>query len=173
MWFGSLFLVLLLGGGWGRAGGGPGAPPPPPRAPAPPPPHGSGAEGVSRRKQHAAAFIAQRLGDLRDARGLARAVDAGDEDDRRARRGQVELAVDAWKRAASLMDDPQLRHQTEQNYFLLQTRGWGLLVADPSELYNRDLGTRLLNLQDKLRAVEEGQEPPVAATFAETGPNEM
>ncbi len=44
---------------------------------------GGGAERVARRQQHALVLIAQVLGDLGDAGGLARAVDARHEDDRR------------------------------------------------------------------------------------------
>lgn len=83
------------------------------------------------------------------------------------RLGLRDAAFDSWRQAAALIDNPQQREETERNYLILQTRGWGLLVADPAELYNRDLGERLQSLRRKLQAVEAGEEPPVAATFAE------
>ena len=59
------------------------------------------------------------------------------------------------------------REQILNNLLRLQTHRWGLLVADPAELYNRVYGSRLERLQSKLRAIEQGEQPPIAATFAE------
>jgi hypothetical protein len=50
-------------------------------------------EGVGRGQEHGAPLVPQRLRDLRNARGLAGAVDAGDEDDGGRRRGGGEGAI--------------------------------------------------------------------------------
>ena len=49
----------------------------------------------------------------------------------------------------------------------MQIRQWGLLVADPSEIYDRQFGDVLSRIQDKLREAGRGGTPPVAETFAE------
>ena len=49
----------------------------------------------------------------------------------------------------------------------MQTRKWGLLVADPNELYDQHVGFLLRRAQRKLADVEAGGTPPVAPTFAE------
>lgn len=85
------------------------------------------------------------------------------------RLGLHEQAIQSWQQAAQQLDNPQHRREIEQGYMLIQTRGWGLLVAEPSELYNRTLGRQLESLKHKLKAVQSGQTPPIAGTFEESG----
>ncbi len=87
------------------------------------------------------------------------------------RLGRHEDAITAWETAASLLDDPDARRETIQNLHILQTRGWGVLVADPRVLYDRLYGEPLLLIRAKLNAAKRGDEPPVAATFAEQRPD--
>jgi cardiolipin synthase len=42
-----------------------------------------------------------------------------------------------------------------------------LLVADPEEMYDRENDRKLNRVREKLEAVESGEEPPIAPTFAE------
>lgn len=113
----------------------------------------------------------------RGALALAqRAIEASDElsgelldhlGDIQWRIGRTDEAVKSWEAALALLDDPQEKQRTIQNYLMIQTRAWGLLVADPEELYNRDIGARLEQLQRKLQAVKDGEDPPLAPTFSE------
>ncbi|MHC5022882.1 MAG: tetratricopeptide repeat protein, partial [Planctomycetota bacterium] len=83
------------------------------------------------------------------------------------RLGERDRAVDAWTRAARELDDSSLRELILQNLRLIQVREWRLLVADPDTLYHQQFGATLERVQEKLRRVEAGREPTLAATFAE------
>lgn len=85
------------------------------------------------------------------------------------RLGNADGAVKAWSRAAELLNDPERRRQEEQLYIFLQTRQWGLLVADPSEIYHRQHGRILTSVEAKLREAADGGTPDVAPTFREMG----
>ena len=54
-----------------------------------------------------------------------------------------------------------------QRLLLIQTHVWGLLVADPAALYDRDYGRRLESLRAKVRAIEERATPDVSPLFEE------
>ncbi|MEE8146299.1 MAG: hypothetical protein V3T24_01745, partial [Longimicrobiales bacterium] len=56
-----------------------------------------------------------------------------------------------------------------QVYGRTQTRLWGLLIIDPSEMYERQLGVVLGRAREKLRELDLGREPAVASIFEETG----
>ena len=56
-----------------------------------------------------------------------------------------------------------------RSYLLWQSQRWGLLVADPEVLYDRDFGSVLERAQLKIEEAEGGGAPPVAAIFAELG----
>jgi tetratricopeptide (TPR) repeat protein len=88
--------------------------------------------------------------------------------DARWRIGDADGAVDAWRRAAKLLEDPERRERMVQTFSLIQTR-WGLLIADPSEMYERQFGVVLRRVRGKLLELEQGGDPPVAATFDELG----
>ena len=61
------------------------------------------------------------------------------------------------------MEDPVY----EEEHLLDQRRTWGLLVADPRQMYDRQYGFVLEHGRRNLRQVEAGDEPAVAPTFAE------
>ena len=86
------------------------------------------------------------------------------------RAGDAEAAIDAWRRAERLLEAPAFRQRWLQNYQLVQihpTQGWGLLVADPEEMYHRNFGMLLQRVSAKLRDAEQGGDPQIAPTFAE------
>jgi tetratricopeptide (TPR) repeat protein len=83
------------------------------------------------------------------------------------RLGDREAAVAAWKRAVIVLEDRTFEERILQNYLMVQTRVWGLLVADPREMYDREFGQVLRRVQSKLQAVEQNREPSVTPTFAE------
>jgi tetratricopeptide (TPR) repeat protein len=83
------------------------------------------------------------------------------------RLGDREGAVAAWKRAVAVLEDRPFEERILQNYLMVQTRVWGLLVADPREMYDREFGQLLRRVQSKLQAVEQNREPSVTSTFAE------
>jgi hypothetical protein len=86
------------------------------------------------------------------------------------RSGDTEAAIDAWRRAERLLEAPAFRQRLLQNYQLVQihpTQGWGLLVADPKEMYHRYFGMLLQRVSAKLRDAEQGEDPQIAQTFAE------
>jgi tetratricopeptide (TPR) repeat protein len=83
------------------------------------------------------------------------------------RLGEQQEAIEHWQQAVAVLQRADERQRIEENYLLIQTRGWGLLVADPQVLYHRDYGSRLESLQHKLHAAEHGEQPPLARTFEE------
>jgi tetratricopeptide (TPR) repeat protein len=86
------------------------------------------------------------------------------------RLGRSDEAVDAWRQAVRLLEDPGSRDQLLQLYLAEQTRVWGLLVRDPQAMYDRDYGVVLERTREKLRQAERGGDPPIAATFQELAP---
>lgn len=87
--------------------------------------------------------------------------------DARWRQGNTAAAVEAWREALRRLENPQHRELVTRNYRALQTQQWGVLVADPGALYDRDFGQRLKAIKRRIDAVEAGEEPPVAAQFTE------
>jgi tetratricopeptide (TPR) repeat protein len=81
------------------------------------------------------------------------------------RLGRTERAADAWEEAMRLLDDERRRSLIERNLMLIQLNGWGLLVVDPREMYDRDFGEVLRSVRRKLEAVQAGGDPPVAPIF--------
>ena len=86
------------------------------------------------------------------------------------RLGRSGEALEAWRQAVQLLEDPRSRDQLLQLYLAEQTRVWGLLVQDPEALYYRDYGVVLERTREKLLQAEQGGDPPVAATFQELAP---
>ncbi|MHC5028297.1 MAG: hypothetical protein ACYTGR_16215, partial [Planctomycetota bacterium] len=85
------------------------------------------------------------------------------------RMGDVEGAQYAWANAARRLSDPSQAEQIRQNLLLLQTRVWGIVIADPDELYQRGYGQRLDRVRDKLAALDRGEIPEVAPLFTTVG----
>lgn len=79
------------------------------------------------------------------------------------RMGRPDSAVQAWRQGVEILQAPEHRSDNVQNYMFLQTRMWGIVVADPRQMYHRNYGVLLEQLRRKIEAVEAGQEPPVAA----------
>lgn len=77
-------------------------------------------------------------------------------------------AVSLWREALALLEDSSYRRELEQNFQLLQTRGWGLSVMEPSAIFENLFGAQRHSLRTKLDAIENGDEPPVTPTFTET-----
>jgi len=86
------------------------------------------------------------------------------------RLGRSGEALEAWRQAVQLLEDPRSRDQFQQLYLAEQTRVWGLLVQDPEAMYYRDYGVVLERTREKLLQAEQGGDPPVAATFQELAP---
>jgi len=82
------------------------------------------------------------------------------------RAGRHEAARGQWEQARQRLDEPQITRAWLQTYQRAQT-AWGLLVLDARAIYDRELGAVLKRVARKLEAVEAGEEPPVAPTFAE------
>lgn len=87
------------------------------------------------------------------------------------RSGDRDGAVNAWNRALSVLEDPAHRRQRVEIARLVQMQLWHLVVIDAETSYDREFGPLLQRLREKLRAVEQGERPPVAATFAELAEN--
>ncbi|NNM27709.1 MAG: hypothetical protein HKO59_17310 [Phycisphaerales bacterium] len=83
------------------------------------------------------------------------------------RTGRASAAVEVWREALEQLQLPERRNLTMRQYDAIQSQGWGLLVADPGSIYDREDGARIAHLQEKLAAVEAGTTPPVAPLFAE------
>ena len=85
------------------------------------------------------------------------------------RLGDGKAAADAWRRAAEMLQDTRRRDQFHQSHLLLQERVWGLVVAEPREMYDRQFGDLLNRARMKLQEADAGGTPAVAATFEEMG----
>jgi tetratricopeptide (TPR) repeat protein len=83
------------------------------------------------------------------------------------RLGDTQGANEAWTRAATVLEDRANEERILQVYMYVQTQQWGLLVASPREMYDREYGSVLKRVKAKLQALEQGVEPAVASTFAE------
>jgi tetratricopeptide (TPR) repeat protein len=83
------------------------------------------------------------------------------------RLGDHEAATDAWRQAVQILDDAEWQKQRAQEFVFLQARYWGLRVADPGEIYERQYGRLLENAREKLRVAQQGGAPEVTATFEE------
>lgn len=84
------------------------------------------------------------------------------------RLGNGRLARQAWQAAVQLLDDPDWRDLVIQEYLLIQSGDWGLVVADPRGMYDQQFGRLLEHLQNKLQQLEAGDDPDVAPTLAES-----
>ena len=87
--------------------------------------------------------------------------------DTRWRTGDAPGAAEAWRRAVEVLQDAGRREQEHQLFRRVQLERWGLLVADPAQLYERRNAPVLRRVRSKLREMAEGGRPGVAATFAE------
>jgi tetratricopeptide (TPR) repeat protein len=81
------------------------------------------------------------------------------------RLGLEDEAVESWRRARRMLEDAEQREQMLQQYLLIQSRLWRLVVADPEQLWQRDYGTILDRVRGKLEAIEAGRQPEVAGQF--------
>jgi tetratricopeptide (TPR) repeat protein len=136
------------------------------------------------------AWLRYKQGAVDDAAGspgaialLERAIDASGADvspevldhygDALWRAGRADAATDVWQRVEQMLHDPAFRTRTVRAMTVIQSQGWGLLVADPDELYDRNYGALLEKVQSKLERADQGEEPPVAPQFgsAPSGPD--
>ena len=83
------------------------------------------------------------------------------------RLGDAVEARDAWQRAADLLQNKERRENLERIYLLVQIRGWGLLVAEPEQLYDRQYEGLLDRLLEKIEQADAGGDPAVARTIQE------
>jgi tetratricopeptide (TPR) repeat protein len=81
--------------------------------------------------------------------------------------GARDKALTAWRQSITRLSDAGRREEVLRNLMGRQQQIWGLLVADPRELYHRDYETRLEQVREKVRALESGETPTLAPTFAE------
>ncbi|MCP3902312.1 MAG: hypothetical protein GY715_01640 [Planctomycetes bacterium] len=86
------------------------------------------------------------------------------------RAGRTDEAVHAWRRAVAALEVPSRRENYVRNYRDLQNLVWGLLVADPQELYDREHRPRLEHMRRKLDDAGRGARPPIEPTFVESLP---
>ena len=85
------------------------------------------------------------------------------------RLGDAEGAAEAWRRVTVILQNETRRETIKRDSLLMQARGWGLIVAQPDELYDRQFGALLKRTREKLRVADDGGEPAVARTFEEMG----
>jgi tetratricopeptide (TPR) repeat protein len=81
--------------------------------------------------------------------------------------GDAEGAVDAWRQVVEILEDAERRERLSQVYLFIQGRQWGLFVADPDEIHERQFGRLLEDAREKLQTAEQGGTPAVTATFEE------
>jgi hypothetical protein len=86
------------------------------------------------------------------------------------RLGDREAALEAWGQAVKLLEDPEFQRLMVQQFQAIQSQIWHLLVVDPRRMYDREYGSLLERINQKLTAVEQGGQPAVAPTFAEMIP---
>ncbi len=83
------------------------------------------------------------------------------------RLGDPAEARDAWQRAADQLQNKERRESLQRTYLLVQVRGWGLLVAEPEQLYDRQYEGLLDRLLEKIEQADAGGDPAVARTIEE------
>lgn len=83
------------------------------------------------------------------------------------RLGKRDEAIDAWREGLAVLDAPMHRQQTTENLYMVQVRGWGLLVEDAERIYDREYGSRRDRLREKIEDAEAGRTPAIALTFQE------
>lgn len=83
------------------------------------------------------------------------------------RLGNRDAAARAWHQALTVLDDKAFQQRETQTYAVIQSRVWHLVVADARRLYDLHHGAVHERTREKLEALERGEEPPVAPTFAE------
>ena len=86
------------------------------------------------------------------------------------RAGRHDEATEQWRAARQRLEAPRLRQMFLQAYQRIQI-DWGLLVMDPRLIYDRQIVPLRERIRDKLEAVAAGEDPPLAATFADAHPN--
>ena len=76
--------------------------------------------------------------------------------------GRPEEAARAWSAAHARLADPTFRGQQMRNFNLLQGGLWQFRVVDSASMYDREYGSLLEKVADKLAAIREGRPPAVA-----------
>ncbi|HWB19651.1 MAG TPA: hypothetical protein VG711_05065, partial [Phycisphaerales bacterium] len=66
-----------------------------------------------------------------------------------------------------ILNNQDQRQQLLQAYRQLQLQSWGVLVAEPSVIYDRQFAATQQRVKAKLDAVDSGASPLVAPTFSE------
>jgi len=75
--------------------------------------------------------------------------------------GEREDAIDGWQRVIEELDRPGERERVIENLRRVQLAGWGLLVADPTALYDQQFGRLRRQATACLDAIAAGEVPPV------------
>jgi len=83
------------------------------------------------------------------------------------RLGRRDDAVEAWRAAERILADEARRQEMVQTYRFVQERAWGVVVADPEAMYDRDYEVLLNDVRAKIETAEAGESPAIAPTFAE------
>ncbi|MCA9295231.1 MAG: tetratricopeptide repeat protein [Phycisphaerales bacterium] len=80
--------------------------------------------------------------------------------------GKHDEALRIWRAILDTLDADGARAEMEANIRGMQLQGWGILVADPAAVYDRNLGRVRERVEARLRAGEAGEEPPLTPTMA-------
>jgi tetratricopeptide (TPR) repeat protein len=83
------------------------------------------------------------------------------------RTGRRNEAMGIWQAILDTIDAEGARAEMEANIRGMQLRGWGILVADPAAVYDRNLGRVRERVEARLRAAQAGEEPPLTPTMAD------
>jgi tetratricopeptide (TPR) repeat protein len=76
-------------------------------------------------------------------------------------------AAAQWRSAIEAIEKPAFRVTTMQSFERFQRDNWGILARPAEEMFRISYEPILARAREKVRALEEGQEPPIAPTFAE------
>lgn len=83
------------------------------------------------------------------------------------RLGREDEALEQWRAGLALLNEPAFRTRLIGQFEAIQTRGWGVLVKPPEEMYDELYGELHERLRGKVDAVEAGRPPEIAPILAE------
>jgi len=83
--------------------------------------------------------------------------------------GQPDHALRSWQTASLILHSEEYRQGILEGYLGLAHSVWGITVVTPEALYDFELGEMTHRLEDKLTAVQNGEEPRLGFAVPENG----
>jgi hypothetical protein len=68
-------------------------------------------------------------------------------------------AISAWQKAYTILRSPEYFKMIVEGFQEMNYSVWGVSIATPEALYDLEISSVVLGLQEKLMAVQEGKDP--------------